>query len=359
MRIQTGRLRAIVHCGIVAALVLGLARNVSADDDDATATARALFNQGRAALQAGRAEIARVAFERAFQLRPAPRVAYNLGLAELKTGRFVEAARHIGLYVHQAEQVSKDERSALADAERFVGQLNITANVEGASISIDGDVVGPTPFVFLPYYVSPGRHTIRATSAGFEDIARVYDVEAGRVVEVPFILEKVQQPTQPAASASSVTKDALRDAGLNNGAKPPAASSLPVQDSGPSRPSGLTIAIASGATIAVAAGTLAVIEALRVSSTMSEIDELSARASASGTGQCVLARTPDCVQLADAADRRTEALHIMRGAAVTAMIAGGATVAAWFLWPRAGAAWHVAPVIHPSMAGAVIAGELR
>ena len=196
------RIRAIV----VLLAVSAATPSARAQDDDDTARARHLFHQGRAALEAHKPEAARIALEISYKLRPTPQVGYNLGLAELETRRFVEAARHISLYVHQAPNATAEERRALSVAESYVGQLMIEVNVDGARMQMDNEILGPTPFVFQPIYVLPGRRAMRATCDGFQEVMQVYDVQAGRRTEIKFVLEpNSSAQVAPAASVASTS----------------------------------------------------------------------------------------------------------------------------------------------------------
>ncbi len=123
-------------------------------------------------MYAGKYDAARMAFERASKLKPSSRVTYNLGLAELQTGRFVDAARHIAEHVRQTPQPTREEREALAKAERYVAHLVLRANVDGARVYVDDEPLGRTPVVIQPVYVLAGRRKIRATLEGFAELTR-------------------------------------------------------------------------------------------------------------------------------------------------------------------------------------------
>src|SRR5882724_88200 len=67
--------------------------------NEAVRMARRRFQEGVAAVDAGNYEAARVAFQQAYALKPHPSVLRNLGEAELKPGRHLEAARHLSTFI--------------------------------------------------------------------------------------------------------------------------------------------------------------------------------------------------------------------------------------------------------------------
>lgn len=341
------RIRAIV----VLLAVSAATPSARAQDDDDTARARHLFHQGRAALEAHKPEAARIALEISYKLRPTPQVGYNLGLAELETRRFVEAARHISLYVHQAPNATAEERRALSVAESYVGQLMIEVNVDGARVQIDNEILGPTPFVFQPIYVLPGRRAMRATCDGFQEVMQVYDVQAGRRTEIKFVLEpNSSAQVAPAASVAS-TSPPTRTMPV-----PPAAASAAVVPVYERTTDSRTIVLAGGITLTVASGILAAVEALRASSAASDVDGIRGRLA--GPDACrVTPSSAECLQLVEAESRRGAAIDIGRGALLGTAILGGATAAAWFLWPRSSSV-RIVPQVQQSMTGVLVSGSL-
>lgn len=307
------------------------------------------YSQGRAALKGGKAEAAHLVLERAYQLRPTPQIGFALGLSELEMGLFVQAASHMALYVHQfPEDVTSEERKAFAEAERNVAQLFFDVNVERVRITVDNEDFGNTPFVFQPRYVLAGRHTIRATCNGFKPVAQTYDVVAGKRTDVRIVLEKdipASAPAQgPAASGDASQHPPIASDRTSRSAPPP-----PANPWGEPR----AIVVAGGAALTLAVGALAVVEGLRAASTESEASSLSARLGSTG---CSAASSESCSHLAERKDDHRAAIDLMRGAAVGALVLGGVTAAAWFLWPHGKV--QVAPHVGPSTAGITISGSL-
>lgn len=297
--------------------------------DAAAESRRRYFQEGDAAYRAGRVEEARVAFEQAYRLKPTPSLAYNLGLAELETGHFVDAARHIALYVHEAPRVTSQERKALAEAERHVGQLTLDVNVEGTALYVDDEAIGQSPLAHQPVYVQPGRHTIRASKEGFTDAIVASVVEVGHPTQLNLVMVLAQKPP---AQASTIP--------------PPANSTPPIADRPiPSNPVIVSehrtwILAGGGALTAVALGTWAV-EAARVSSLSNDISSM--KASLQGS-VCVQANA-GCAALDEAVRDKDTAGKIGNIALASAALVGVATGVLYFALP-AHKMISIAPGVH-------------
>ena len=170
-------------------------------------TARRRFQEGVAAVDAGNYEAARVAFQQAYALKPHPSVLRNLGQAELRTGHYLEAARHLSTFLRETTFGSAADREvvskSLSQAEAEVAKLLVDVDVAGADITVDGEVVGrsPTPD---PFYAEPGERMIRIQKDGYEPYVKSQVVEAGRTTHLKIALDPMRVPTV-AASVSRIT----------------------------------------------------------------------------------------------------------------------------------------------------------
>lgn len=339
-------LQRILACAIALSLSLPSVA-FSQPEEDAASKARLLYEQGRAALYAGRAESARMVLQRAYDLWPQPLIGFALGMAELDTGLFVEAATHMLLYMRQQPKPTREERKAFADAEKTVAHLMFDVNVDGARIYVDGEDLGNTPFVFQPVYVLAGRHVIRATCDGFEEMTQTYDVVSGRRTDVKIVLQPKQRSVPAAGSAAAtpaVASVAPPPSGSVPPARPPSGSTKPIE--------GRTIALVAGGVLTAVAGAVAIVEAARAASAGSDADNLHQ----SQPYTCTTVQSSACSQLLDAESRRATAIDIGRGALLGAAILGGATAATWFFWPRSGV--QIGPQVHPSGMGIAVSGSL-
>lgn len=71
--------------------------------------------------------------------------------------------------------------------------LKVTSNIAGAEVSIDGRKTGVVPLTVKR--LSPGRHILRVTAAGYEPYEKQISVSSGRALNIEVILEASAQTT--------------------------------------------------------------------------------------------------------------------------------------------------------------------
>jgi tetratricopeptide (TPR) repeat protein len=116
------------------AVVGGLASSaplpVSAQEDRAADTdARALFQEGREAYDAGRFEDATRAFRRAYLLSPRYQLLYNIGQSELRAGHDARALEAFEGFLRQAS-ADDPNRSEVAERARVLRSMGVTSAAE-------------------------------------------------------------------------------------------------------------------------------------------------------------------------------------------------------------------------------------
>ena len=297
-----------------------------------------------------------MALERAYELRPSPQIGFTLGMAELDMGLYVEAAMHMAPYMHQYPDATREEKKAFAEAEQRVAHLAIDVNVDRAQVYVDGVDIGSTPFVFQPIYVLAGRRAIRATCDGFQPVTQTFDVVAGKRTDVHLVLE----PEGARADAGAVPFRQVLDGGTPILPTASDASSVsrptPARDTDKFRLDARTVVVGSGATLALAAGIVAIVEATRAAAATSDANTLKARLDSPYA--CAYGQTPDCARLLEVEGNHQSAIDIGRAALIGAGVLGGASLAAWFLWPHSASTVRVTPQVHSSAAGLVVSGDL-
>jgi hypothetical protein len=153
---------------------------------------RKRFTEGVAALKNGKYEAARVSFQQSYALKPAPAALRNLAATELKTGRYLEAARHFTTYLKTTKPSEIDRpavvQQGLAEAKSHCGMLLVETSVPGADIGVDGENIGRTPLEADPWLVTPGEHVVTARLEGYEDHSERHPVEAGRILRISIAL---------------------------------------------------------------------------------------------------------------------------------------------------------------------------
>lgn len=139
-----------------------------AQDDVATQMARERFQEGVKFYDQKQYEKARAAFLQAYALKKHPAVLLNLAQSELRSKHQAEAAKHFAQYLREAPGSDAERGEAqkgLTAAKAAVGEMNVTVDVEGAEVFVDGTSEGRSP---LPgaVYLTPGSHTLEAKKDG-------------------------------------------------------------------------------------------------------------------------------------------------------------------------------------------------
>ncbi len=138
---------------------------------------------------------ARVEFLRAWELSSNARVLFNVGVCDKNLRRYARAA---SVWRRQLEtgsdQLLEDEvrttQAAIAAVEPFISSLTVRANVEGATLFIDNEEAGQTPFLG-PMPIDVGHHTLRLRKPGFHDDVEELEVASNKPETVAFELEPV------------------------------------------------------------------------------------------------------------------------------------------------------------------------
>ncbi len=159
---------------LVAVAAFSLAAPTSAQDDP-----RAEFIAGAEAYQNGQYEEALVHFDRSYSLNPVPVVLFNKAQTLRELQRFPEA---IEAYEEFLAAAPDDERrdavlDVVSELEQEVGTINVTANVPGAEIFLDGERIGVSPTG--PVRVTRGLHNIEARADGYHETSQTELVERG------------------------------------------------------------------------------------------------------------------------------------------------------------------------------------
>ncbi|WP_437650707.1 hypothetical protein [Sorangium sp. So ce362] len=146
--------------------------------DPVTEVARQRYEEGVKAYDAGRFEDARTAFLQVYALKRHPAVLLNLGQSELRSNHLEDAGKHLQQFLHEHTTATPEQRAAaekaIADVKRRTGFLIVTADANGADISVDGVLVGKAPLPD-PVFVTPGKHTLFAT---YQDRSATLQVDA-------------------------------------------------------------------------------------------------------------------------------------------------------------------------------------
>jgi hypothetical protein len=157
------------------------ARVARADDDLAR---RQVFEQGRTAMQAGRWEDARSAFQQLFGERRTYDVALQLGQAEYNLKRLRDCAEHLAyglrtLPPREKPETAERSRQILALCKQGAGTLELRATDKGAEVFVDGKLAAETPLL-TELFLEPGEHRFEVRLDGRASEAFTLQLNAGQ-----------------------------------------------------------------------------------------------------------------------------------------------------------------------------------
>lgn len=210
--------KSLIRVLTTGALVAALSFTVSkADAEGAAAStptqpeAQKQLEAGVKALQAKQWEKARRNLLQAWQIEKHCRIAANLGLVEIELQQYRNAAEHLVYCLRNENDLDEDRKTAVRElfeqAQAQVGTIDVRTDAVGATIFVDGEVVGHTPIAVI--FVEPGRRTIAAKMAGKSFEEQPVDIAAGETRKVvlperPVVTPRPAQPKRPSSDWKSV-----------------------------------------------------------------------------------------------------------------------------------------------------------
>ena len=168
--------------------------------------ARELWYRGVDAFRNGRYEEARQAFSECYALMPKSDVLRNLSISEIQSGHYVAAARHLTTLLSGSDlppNVREEATKRLAQAEAQVGKLNITVDVPGATVNIDGAPIGRTP-LDGSWYIEPGQHEVNVSKQDYPAETRQIYALAGVAIPINVSLESLRREQERDAHAAEL-----------------------------------------------------------------------------------------------------------------------------------------------------------
>ena len=334
--------------------------------------AQVRWNEGKAYFDAGNFEAARVAFKQAYTVFPHAAFLQNLGEAELRTGRNVEAARHFTAFLRAGSSGSPAQRElakkSLAKASERLGSIVVTTNVDDAEIRIDDEVVGRSPLGSFAWYVEPGRHLVTARKDGYLDGSERIDVAIGPPRSVLVRVQRViggpsePPPEDPKPTIAPAMNTQPSPRVVNEPASKFSASPEPRRTGSPAR----TVVLLSGAALTVAGAAVGTVYAIRTSADSTLIRNAQVQlgidpaspdyaTACNDPGDAVLKEK--CTRYREDVTQQHTDQRVRDIAFVSAGVLGVATLATYFIWhPRQGNV-SIAPALSPSAPGWVVFGN--
>jgi hypothetical protein len=332
-----------LHCFFGFALAFVVALPSSAEPaTEQVKVARKRFQEGVAAADARNYEAARLAFQQAYALKPHPSVLRNLGQAELKTGHYLDAARHLSTFIRDTTFGTPAERESakksLAEAETKIGKLLLEVDVAGAEIAVDGEMSGRSPLGADPIYVEPGQRVVRVQKDGYDLYEQTQAFEPDRVIRLKVALRPTAPVPTEAAAVTRIPPTIVEPVVVPPPVEHPASPSPPARDRAERGGTETrTVVLVSGAALTALAAGFGI--GFSISGNSLDEDAIAQRAFIAqtlGVTACApgSAGNRACTKLNDTLDRRNRANAIAQGSFIAAGVLGAATLATFFLWPR-------------------------
>jgi tetratricopeptide (TPR) repeat protein len=146
-------------------------------------SAKQHFLQGVSHFKEGKFSLALESFKASYALHPHWELHYDIGLCYKELGFYVEAKREFEAYIIQGKGKIPIDRqeiifSVMAEITGLLGLLDVTVNVKGAAITVDGHLVGTCPLPG-PIELNRGEHVIEASAGGYVPSGGTFVVEEG------------------------------------------------------------------------------------------------------------------------------------------------------------------------------------
>lgn len=176
-------------------------------------TARARYETGVAAYRAGRYREAVDAFLAADRLSPRAALSFNIARAYDKLEDVAKALEYYRDYLRReaapqngAETRTRVSQLEAALAHRGVQQVSVRSEPTGASLRIDGRLVGTTPWTGE---LTPGKHWAAVSVPGQPERSREFELTAARSIDLEL---DVGSAKGSGAAAPSTQSDATAQA---------------------------------------------------------------------------------------------------------------------------------------------------
>jgi hypothetical protein len=142
-----------------------------------------------------------IEFRRAYEISPSWGVLFNIGQTSFELLDYAGALKSLERYLTEGGAAVPAARRTtvekeIIDLRERVSTLSVRANVDGADIAIDDEIVARTPLA-APLLVSAGRRKITVTKAGRVTAVRMLDLAGRDHADLALDLPEVTAPAAP------------------------------------------------------------------------------------------------------------------------------------------------------------------
>lgn len=167
---------------------------------------------------------ARVEFWSAWTLSSNPRVLFNVGVCDKNQGRYARAVStwRMQLEVGQGKLSAADiqnTKEAIEAVAPFITTLKVTIDVPGATVFIDNEPVGESPFL-TPLQVDVGQHRVVVRKSGFRDYLGEISAAKGHEGKLDVRMEPIVETSLLTVDAGSLAGATVIIDGVDMGPAP-------------------------------------------------------------------------------------------------------------------------------------------
>lgn len=158
---------------------------------------------------------AAVEFEASMKLYKNKNAVFNLAMCYKALHKYPQALEMFRILLGEfsgdlSAEVKAEVRSNIKSMSKMISQIEITTNLPGATILLDGEKIGTSPLA-KPIKVGAGEHRVRASLKGHHDQETTVSVVSGKNQIVEFTLKPVEKaaPAVVATGQAAGMKDGL------------------------------------------------------------------------------------------------------------------------------------------------------
>ena len=176
--------------------------------NDSVGQARQHFMRGVKLYEEDDFRSALIEFNRAYELAPNWGVLYNIGQSYYQLRDYANGLRTLERYSREGgAQIAPDRRAQIekemAELRGRVAHVTLTANAEGAEITLDDASLGKTPLA-EPALIGTGRHKLSIVKPGYVPLTKMVDIAGGDRLTIALDLTELPREGEqnPAAAAT-------------------------------------------------------------------------------------------------------------------------------------------------------------
>ena len=213
------RLIALFLSFSLAGVTPAAAQDRPARSTDRTAEARAHFDRGATLYLEGDYAAALIEFKRAYEVTPTWQVLFNIGQCYFQLRDYANALVTLQRFAAEGgDRIGKEDRATLEaeipDLSNRVARISVSSNLDGATVSVDDQVVGVTPLID-PVLVSMGMRRVSATHEGRAPVVQRLALGSGDNVAVRLDFTPPPVPPAPVSSGPAALIDRPESRGPN------------------------------------------------------------------------------------------------------------------------------------------------